>query len=585
MQLVAYGAQDVFLTGNPEITFYKAVHKRHTNFAMETIEQTFNGTADFGNQVKVTIARNGDLVMNMYLLATISAKVNTVSAKWAWIKNLGNSIIDYVELKIGGQTIDKHYGEWLNIWHELSASDEHGDSWDVMMGNSDTANSLAPAASTSAGDRSTKVYVPLQFWFNRNPGLALPLIALQYHEVEVNFNFVTGSSIYHVDNEEWSAGSAVTVTPKIDSAKLLVNYIYLDTEEIKRFAQSPHEYLIEQTQDKSGGYTSGDAIPASTATQSVDLYWNHPVKSLYWVVTQNKYTDSTKQFLGNDQVSCTKNFIIRYCLSNITSTTYTLSGSRISIGIDDQKLIVLQTQSDDSTLGQSSSLSDMRIIHGTNKLNSAGTYYQDIIEVLSAAHIGWNVPAAQTEGTLTSIDLTTTLWNSIHVPKVLPAALCALDINSTDGIEAVGTATGNIFESAIQAKTIGGTSGNGTTVKLNLHHHFGTNIDGSGQTIDTALLKLNGQDRFSSRDAAYFNSIVPWESHMNTPSNGIYVYSFALNPEDQQPSGTCNFSRIDNAQLSLKMITSNLASRVKLYALNYNVLRITSGMGGLAYSN
>ena len=584
MQLVAYGAQDVYLTGNPEITFYKAVHKRHTNFAMETIEQTFNGTADFGNQVKVTIARNGDLVMNMYLLATISAKVNTVSAKWAWIKNLGNSIIDYVELKIGGQTIDKHYGEWLNIWHELSASDEHGDSWDVMMGNSDTANSLAPAASTSAGDRSTKVYVPLQFWFNRNPGLALPLIALQYHEVEVNFNFVTGSSVYHVDNEEWSAGSAVTITPKIDSAKLLVNYIYLDTEERKRFAQSPHEYLIEQTQDKSGGYTSGDAIPASTATQSVDLYWNHPVKSLYWVVTQNKYTDSTKQFLGNDRVSCTKNFILRYCLCNITQamTDNVVSGAKVTFGTDENNAIILNTNGSEGS-ATSSSLSSNSIIGGDNKLNTSGTYYHDIINVLSAAQITWN---GFTD--ITSLKTGTTLWNSIHVPVTLPAGVCALDVNTTDGIEWVGSAAGNIFTAVAasgQAMTVGTSVGWGTTVKLNLYNHFGTNLDGSGQTIDTALLKLNGQDRFSSRDAAYFNSIVPWESHMNTPSNGIYVYSFALNPEDQQPSGTCNFSRIDNAQLSLKMITSNLASKIKLYARNYNILRITSGMGGVAYSN
>ena len=176
-----------------------------------------------------------------------------------------------------------------------------------------------------------------------------------------------------------------------------------------------------------------------------------------------------------------------------------------------------------------------------------------------------------------------TLWNSINVPEVLPAAVCGLD---TTVIESCGTAAANIFAgSQVQALVVGGTGGNGTAVKLRLHNHFGANLDHSGQTISKALLKLNGNDRFTEREAVYFNKVVPWQSHLNGPPDGIYAYSFAVNPEDHQPSGTCNFSRIDNAQLTLKMIDSNLACKVKVYTVNYNVLRIMSGMGGLAYSN
>jgi len=579
MQLVAYGAQDVYLTGNPQITFFRAVHKRHTNFACEPIEQTINGTADFGNSnVRVTVSRNGDLITNMYLIATISNTLSSATAKWAWVKNVGNSMIDNVSLNIGGQKIDKHYGEWMNIWHELSASDDHSSSWDTMIGNTSTATTLSKATG-SAGDRSMEVFVPLNFWFNRNPGLALPLIALQYHEVAVDFDFVTGSHLVHFDEKDWSGGTTITTTPKIDSAKLLVEYVFLDTEERKRFAQQSHEYLIEQVQDQGGGYSGGKAIAASSTSVTVDLHFNHPCKALYWGLTQNKYTENSLLFLGNDLESCTKNFIIRYALSNLATTLPIMHGTVVRFGVSEDNFVTCSLMKNETVALSSSSFTDFNVIGGNNKLNTSGTYYNDLIRVLSAASMVWNVDVWSSVGTGANM----TLWNSINVPQVLPAAVCGLD---TTVIESCGTAATNMFAgNNVQNLVIGGTGGSGTAVKLRLNHHFGTNLDHSGQTITKALLKLNGNDRFTEREAVYFNKVVPWQSHMNGPPDGIYSYSFAVNPEDHQPSGTCNFSRIDNAQLQLSMISSNLACKVKVYTVNYNVLRIMSGMGGLAYSN
>ena len=198
MQLVAYGAQDIYLTGNPQITFFKVVYRRHTNFSCEAIEQTFNGSNGFGNTVTATISRNGDLVTNMYLQVELPALKAVDNAEQPFYTDeVGNALVKEVELEIGGQRIDKHYAEWLSIWSELNLSvSQKGQSvmngYNSMVGrnpfNEDGTNNAlrALAKGNNVGtDPNILLYVPLRFWFNRNPGLALPLIALQYHEVKV----------------------------------------------------------------------------------------------------------------------------------------------------------------------------------------------------------------------------------------------------------------------------------------------------------------------------------------------------------------------------------------------------------------
>ena len=203
MQLVAMGAQDVYLTGNPQITFFKVVYRRHTNFSKEAIKQEFNGST---SSKTCTLARNGDLVQEMYLY-----------------KASGLTVPDSVEVEIGGQKIDKHYSKWLDIYDELFDNNRH----------------LKDAVKDS--------FMPLRFWFNRNPGLALPLIALQYHEVKI---VVEGSN----------------------ADSLLVNYLYLDTDERRRFAQVSHEYLIEQVQHTGGESLGTPATSANGGTSKKDYF-------------------------------------------------------------------------------------------------------------------------------------------------------------------------------------------------------------------------------------------------------------------------------------------------------------------------
>tara|TARA_B110000037_G_scaffold26686_1_gene31329 strand:- start:159 stop:1226 length:1068 start_codon:yes stop_codon:yes gene_type:complete len=350
LQLVAYGAQDVYLTGNPQITFFKVVYRRHTNFSIESIQQTFNGSAGPNKRVTCQISRNGDLVHKLYVVFDSTASAALTKDARDYIKK--------VEVEIGGQLIDRQYGDWMKIWNELTLPAGKKEGYDTMV--------MKAAANTG------KRYVPLEFWFCRNIGLALPLIALQYHEVKINIEF---------DDEATPAN--------FTDATLWADYIFLDTDERRRFAQLSHEYLIEQLQ-----YTGDETMTNSKLTAK--LSFNHPVKELIW-----RTTDS-----------------------------------------------------------------------------------------------------------------------------------------------------------------------DGTTAKE------------SG----SAKLMLNGNDRFAQRDAKYFTHVQPYQHHTNIPdmASHINVYSFALKPEEHQPSGTLNMSRIDTAQLQL---TNGDGTTTKIYAHSYNVLRILSGMGGLAYSN
>ena len=426
MQLVAYGAQDIYLTGNPAITFFKVVYKRHTNFSMESVRQTFNGVADFGRKVTCTIARMGDMIHRMYLQVTLPALADGER----WTHRVGLALIKTAELEIGGQKIDTQYGEWLNIWNELSLPNDKRLGWQKMVGheirgiNFDDDNYW----DTGNGAPQTTLYIPLEFWFCRNVGLALPLISLQYHEVKVHIDFRNLSELDRFN-------SPIENSYNIVDAALWCDYIYLDTDERRRFAQASHEYLIEQTQ-----VVEQSVQPGSDATR-VDLTYNHPVKELVWVVQLDGVVD------GNGSVQ----------------------------------------------------------------------HYGDSLK---------------------------NLW-----------------FNYTDGFEDQYYRDNNI------------------TLYSDDFARF--------NNCTSAKLQLNGHDRFQEREGEYFNLVQPFQHHTCIPlSKGINVYSFALRPEEHQPSGTCNFSRIDNATLIVgHSRLGNKSAKVRVYATNINVLRVMSGMAGLAYSN
>ena len=493
MQLVAYGAQDIYLTGNPQITFFKVVYRRHTNFSMESIEQTFNGTADFGRKVVCTISRNGDLVHRVYLQVTLPGVRAAGGDYFRWVNWVGHALVKNVEVEIGGQRIDKHYGDWLHIWNELTQTAGKQDGYANMVGNVDrlfrpvgTAGGLGAGTGTSsirqAGDAEGEMpevvlYIPLQFWFCRNPGLALPLIALQYHEVKINLEFRTLAECCGVKTSVPSVS--------LGGASLYVDYIYLDTDERRRFAQVSHEYLIEQLQ------FTGDESVTST-NNKIKLNFNHPCKELVWV-----------------------------------------------------------TQLDESVVAAPTGAK----VNGRQWFN-----YTDKVDP---------TPYAQQD----ALVLNDILDGVINTSP------------ETGGVTAYGQ-TLNVTANS-DATTIGGGADFSGTAGGLLSANNAAYDQGENPTVN-AKLQLNGHDRFSQRNGRYFNLVQPYQHHERVPVTGVNVYSFGLKPEEHQPSGTCNMSRIDNATLHLtlsSLIKSDNAAKVRVYATNYNVLRIMSGMGGLAYSN
>lgn len=395
MQLVAYGAQDIYLTGNPQVTFFKVTYRRHTNFSIESVQQQFTGSADFGGTAVCTVSRMGDLIWKVYLQADLPALAKS-GGTVAWVRKVGVYLIQSAAIDIGGQTVDTQYSEWMHIWNELTLDTGKVDGYNVMVGNTTTLTTQA------ASIASARIYVPLEFWFCRNIGLALPLISLQYHEVRITIVFRSAASLYITDD----GGALTSSTPALTNCNLWIDYIYLDTDERRKFAKGAHEYLIEQVQ------RTEESVSATSYTAKPNF--NHPCKFMVFVV----------------------------------------------------------------------------------QLDSA---------------VATNVNR----------------W-----------------IDFTDGSPA----------------------------------YLG------GHNLTDAQLKLNNHDRFAVRQNNYFNLVQPYQHFPNIPSTGVYVYSFAINPHEHQPSGTVNFSRIDNVQLTLTLASSS-ASKLRIYVMDFNVARLISGLFGLAYSN
>lgn len=183
MQLVAYGAQDIFLTGNPQVTFFKNIFRRYTNFAIESIEQTFTGAADFNKKVTCTVSRTGDLIHRTYLRVVLPSVEVREGRRFRWLNWVGHILLKTADVDVGGMRIDKHYGDWLHIWNELTQTAGHQLGYANMLGNIPKLTKVTQVATGEAAVTvpSHTLYIPLEFWFCTNTGLALPLIALQYH--------------------------------------------------------------------------------------------------------------------------------------------------------------------------------------------------------------------------------------------------------------------------------------------------------------------------------------------------------------------------------------------------------------------
>ena len=410
LQLIAMGKQDVFLSGNPQITWFKMVYRRYTNFAVESQPMYFDGDADFGKRLSCLVPRRGDLLGPVFLEVTLPAiYLSSDGSATDYVNSIGHALIQEISIEIGEQEIDKHTGEWMEIWSNLTTTSEKKAGFYDMIGKVD---GYVPPTGTLPGP--LKLYIPLHFWFNKNPGLYLPLLALQYHPVRINITLRPLQQLFY-SGELVNNCDTTSVNPaKITSMMLWGDYVYLDVEERRRFVSTSHEYLIEQVQ-----YTSALGIPASVTSVPLRLEFNHPIRELIWVLKRD-LMDSYHEWFNYSNLSISE------------------TGKR----------------------------TDM---------------------------------------------------------------------------------------------------------------------------LSSALLQLDGMDRFQERDAGYFRLVQAWQHHTVVPNDDfIYTYSFALKPEELQPSGSLNASRIDNLVLQITMNQGTVPARgnctARVYAINHNVLRVVDGFGGLLFT-
>ena len=526
LQLVAYGNQDLYLTGNPQITFFKVVYRRYTNFAIETIEQQFDGIVGFGNNVTAKITRNGDLITKMYLKVKLP-KVDPEHSKFAWVKRIGHAIIKQVEIEIGGSKIDKQYGTWLDIWYELARQGDHDRGYANMIGD------IPELTNYNKKTKHEKVlYIPLQFWFNRFVGLAIPLIALQYHDTNIHLTFENKNNLILSDCNFDSCKIL------LDDACLLINYVYLDTDERRRFALVGHEYLIEQLQ-----FNGVEQVLCPETKYTLDF--NHPTKEIFWTVRNGNYSTG-KLFIyytdGDWNVDEAAYIIIKKSISISEKPEY---GKWYEVKANKYKTI------------------------GTFNVNNKSN---------KSVYINPESLRIGDYGITDKIKADITINNN-----------CKIIIKN---IETVLT----IRDLSISVENMIDTRCNPCDVKVMMFSNYGLLIDGSHNPVDYALLQFNGYDRFDRREGIYFNNVQPEQCHSNIPKDGINCYSFSLYPEEHQPSGTANLSRIDSTQLTLWFKDStyennlpeleyfNDDNQLFIFAVNYNVFRVYSGISGIAYT-
>jgi hypothetical protein len=404
LQLVAKGKQDAYLIGNPKMTYFKNIYVSHTNFSMESIRVDFNEQPNFGRKFSAFIPKKGDLLNKIVLELNLPQITSATLGPIGWTKGIGHHIIEYIELRIGGELFDRVSGDVIDVYSELTTPIGHVNAYNSMV----SRPSGAPTTDTKG---PLKMFIPLPFWFCNDISRALPLISLQYSEVQITFKFREFSELWFTTREIGSTQGSPASTLSVSGAHLFCDYIFLDEYERKKFAEAKElEYLIEQFQ-------INDNIEVSDGQTALvsNLHFNHCVKELIWFYQSKHNLDA----------------------------------------------------------------------------NEIGTY-----------------------GYYISPDF--------------------------------------------------------------------TNVNKPFEQVE---LKLNNQDRISKRSIEYFRLVQPYYHHTNGTNDFIYVYSFALNPEQLQPSGTCNFSKIDNVSMVFTLPSTILQGYITVFGINYNIMKIKNGMAGLMFSS
>jgi len=518
IQLVAYGNQDIFLTTNPQITFFKVVYRRHTNFSTEMITQTFADNADFGKRVTTVLSRDGDLIRNIYLVVVLPAipqffdefgDVDQIS-KFAWVRRIGYGIINSIEIEIGDELIDKQYGDWMNIWNDLTVTTYNN--IDKILGD------VKELTDFSNGKSSYELYIPLKFWFNRITGLALPIVSLQYSSIRINVelnNFdqcyvVTPTHVIPIDNDFVNFDDYEYIQQNVNGVISLARFIYFDI--------SNRDLYIWRLSDN--GFLSFTQTVTGTLTELQQHNILYPPTDL--LANQQYFiTGLTSKFNAMPQI-------------NAVETPYSNTSINFNnISLQDAYLLVEYIYLDD----------EERVRFSQSKLEYLieqvlFTGQQTINGINQSFNLGYTQPCKEL------------VW------------VTQLSVAQETRVNDLFNYTNSLIRN---------TSG----------ELIGTNL------ILNETIYFNGQERLSYRDSSYFSWAQPYQHHTNGVPEGVNVYSFSLFPENHQPSGVANLSRLDNITLKINvnpLISFTYTAALRVYCVVYNILRVANGISGLVFS-
>jgi len=582
IQLAAYGAQDVHLTGNPQITFFKMVYRRHTNFATEVVEHSFNTTPAFGGKFTCTVPRKGDLLGRTYLKMILPAipscsggSVPTnkeINSMAYWIPRLGHSIINKVSVDIGGHQIDEQSGSFINVYDELTRSAEMGPvdkgRYDDMIGNIDGKTThitrspltkLNYPTDLSNGDGSLYTGVPMTTFIDGyNKDLKIVSSSVQYI-ANLTTGFYTGLNL------------ASGIEDQINSISGLSGFsstFYKGNNTISIKSSGSFSVLGNSTANLTLGITGDLTGTVVSSRREINLFPLLSCKDAFPTIRDdlgsgNNVVESRTVYVPLQFWFC-KNY-------GVALPLISLSEHEVRIHVELRSLTDLFYGWDGGVNGSAiGTLQDCVLcteyvyLDTDERRRFAQAKHEYLIEqVQSSSH--------RVTGSSMNIEL-----NLSHPVKEL--VWTVQDDRWVAKTSATGTAAadrGKRYDKEFHEYEMFNST--------NIQSDWTASKIRNGNPVSKAQLFLDGQDRFSEMPGEYFNMVAPYSYHTNIPkSNGINVYSFALKPEEHQPSGSCNFSKVDNAVLKLSLNTSS-SGTVNIHAVNYNILRVMGGMGALAY--
>lgn len=544
LQIVAYGPQDIYLTHNPQITFFKTVYRRHTNFSIQQFDLGLTG-AIFGYHSYFEIHRLGDLMGDMQLVIRLPAFTPT-TGKFGWVKRLGHAILKNIQIEIGGAIIDKQIGLWLDVWYELARNPHTERGYLKMIGD---VNNMTELSANTKPDYI--LYIPLKFWFNTNIGLSLPLISLQYQRILFTMLFENIENLVVTDNV-FNRDELARI--KISDASLLIDFIYLDETERKLFATASHEYLIEQLQ-----YTDDTHIINTDIREKINF--NYPVKELVWCF-RNGYFISSEKFL---------------CYSNTDDWTSALNYAASNI-IQNSLLLLL------STVYGLNDNGEQIILSPGIMPQQPGTWFEIVANSTGITPNGKISIENNSVDKSLFINISSITSNNDNLMDKIYCTITVLVDNSLIINNLNNELT--IYDVSLPTRIMDDTRISNNDIFVNIPSNYGLLIDGSINPVTSGLLEFNNEERFSKRTGNFFNYLQTEMHHSNTPKDGINVYSFAIKPEQHQPSGTANLSKIENVFLHLQVDPSIINENTILYIFgkSYNILRISNGLGALSYT-